>query len=70
MLKVDSGPCVTCVGPRVAGHITRMVHNGFEYSDMEVIVKAYDVLKSIEGLPNLELHERTMSETRESVKVS
>lgn len=46
-----------------------MVYNGFEYSDMEVIVKVYDMFKFIEGLLNLELYECIMSEIRESVKV-
>jgi 6-phosphogluconate dehydrogenase len=48
--KTDSGPCVTHVGPDGAGHFVKMVHNGIEYADMQLIAEAYDVLKRIGGL--------------------
>jgi 6-phosphogluconate dehydrogenase len=42
--KTDSGPCVTHVGPDGAGHFVKMVHNGIEYGDMQLIAEAYDLL--------------------------
>ncbi|HEX2061085.1 MAG TPA: NADP-dependent phosphogluconate dehydrogenase, partial [Thermoanaerobaculia bacterium] len=42
--KSDSGPCVTYCGPDGAGHFVKMVHNGIEYGDMQLIAEAYDVL--------------------------
>jgi 6-phosphogluconate dehydrogenase len=42
--KTDSGPCVTHVGPDGAGHFVKMVHNGIEYGDMQLIAEAYDML--------------------------
>ncbi|HKO56835.1 MAG TPA: NADP-dependent phosphogluconate dehydrogenase [Thermoanaerobaculia bacterium] len=43
--RSDSGPCVTHVGPDGAGHYVKMVHNGIEYGDMQLIAEAYDVLR-------------------------
>ncbi len=48
--KTDSGPCVTHVGPDGAGHFVKMVHNGIEYADMQLIAEAYDVLQRAGGL--------------------
>lgn len=48
--KVDDGPCVTYVGPDGAGHFVKMVHNGIEYGDMQLIAEAYDVLRRVGGL--------------------
>jgi 6-phosphogluconate dehydrogenase len=45
--KTDDGPCVMHVGPRGAGHYVKMVHNGLEYGDMQLIAEVYDVLKRI-----------------------
>ena len=42
--KSDSGPCVTHVGPDGAGHYVKMVHNGIEYGDMQLIAEAYEML--------------------------
>jgi 6-phosphogluconate dehydrogenase len=42
--KTDSGPCVTHVGPDGAGHYVKMVHNGIEYGDMQLIAEAYDLM--------------------------
>jgi len=42
--KSDSGPCVTYVGPDGAGHFVKMVHNGIEYGDMQLIAEAYEIL--------------------------
>ena len=43
--KVDGVPCCTHVGPDGAGHFVKMVHNGIEYSDMQLIAEAYDLLR-------------------------
>ncbi len=48
--KVDDGPCVTWIGPDGAGHFVKMVHNGIEYGDMQLIAESYDVLKNALGL--------------------
>ena len=42
--KSDSGPCVTYVGPDGSGHFVKMVHNGIEYGDMQLIAEAYEIL--------------------------
>jgi 6-phosphogluconate dehydrogenase len=42
--KVDDGPCVTYIGPGGSGHFVKMVHNGIEYGDMQLIAEAYDIL--------------------------
>jgi len=55
--QVDDGPCVTYVGSGGAGHYVKMVHNGIEYGDMQLIAEAYDVLKNGLGLSNQQLHE-------------
>ena len=55
--QVDDGPCVTYVGPGGAGHYVKMVHNGIEYGDMQLIAEAYDVLKNGLGLSNQQLQE-------------
>jgi 6-phosphogluconate dehydrogenase len=51
----DSGPCVTYVGPDGAGHFVKMVHNGIEYGDMQLIAEAYDLLRKALGLGAAEL---------------
>ena len=53
--KSDSGPCVTYVGPDGAGHFVKMVHNGIEYGDMQLIAEAYDLLRKALGLEAGEL---------------
>ena len=54
--QVDDGPCVTHVGPGGAGHYVKMVHNGIEYGDMQLIAEAYDILSRIGGLNAADLH--------------
>jgi 6-phosphogluconate dehydrogenase len=49
-------PCADWVGPRGAGHYVKMVHNGIEYGDMQLICEAYFVLKQALGLNNDELY--------------
>ncbi|MBD1935768.1 NADP-dependent phosphogluconate dehydrogenase [Microcoleus sp. FACHB-68] len=55
--QVDDGPCVTYIGPAGAGHYVKMVHNGIEYGDMQLIAEAYDLLKNALGLDHKQLHE-------------
>lgn len=55
--QVDSGPCVTWIGEGGAGNYVKMIHNGIEYGDMQLIAEAYDILKNVGGLSNEELHE-------------
>lgn len=55
--KVDGDPCTTYIGPDGAGHYVKMVHNGIEYGDMQLIGEAYFILKHVLGLTTEELHE-------------
>ncbi|ALS27419.1 NADP-dependent phosphogluconate dehydrogenase [Paenibacillus cisolokensis] len=59
--KVNGDPCCTYIGPDGAGHYVKMVHNGIEYGDMQLICEAYHLLTSVLGLTTEELHE-TFSE--------
>ncbi len=54
--QVDGTPCCTYIGDGGAGHYVKMVHNGIEYADMQLIAEAYDLLKNGAGLTNDELH--------------
>lgn len=47
--KVDGQPCCVHVGPDGAGHFVKMVHNGIEYADMQLIAEAYDLLSRVGG---------------------
>jgi 6-phosphogluconate dehydrogenase len=51
----DGKPCVVYLGPGGAGHYVKMVHNGIEYGDMQLIAEAYNVLRSALGLSAAEL---------------
>ncbi|MBX3015000.1 MAG: NADP-dependent phosphogluconate dehydrogenase [Caldilineaceae bacterium] len=53
----DGKPCVVHIGPRGAGHYVKMVHNGIEYGDMQLIAEAYDILQRALGLQPAELAE-------------
>jgi len=55
--QVDSGPCVTHLGPGGAGHFVKMVHNGIEYGLMQLIAEAYDLLKHGYGLSSADLRQ-------------
>ncbi|GAC1460248.1 MAG: NADP-dependent phosphogluconate dehydrogenase [Chamaesiphon sp.] len=55
--QVDDGPCVTYIGPGGAGHYVKMVHNGIEYGDIQLIAEAYDLLKNTLGLDSKQLHD-------------
>ncbi len=46
----DGTPCVTYIGPNGAGHYVKMVHNGIEYGDMELISESYNLLRNVLGL--------------------
>jgi 6-phosphogluconate dehydrogenase len=48
--KTESGPCVAHCGPDGAGHFVKMVHNGIEYGDMQLIAEAYDLLRRALGM--------------------
>jgi 6-phosphogluconate dehydrogenase len=54
---VDGTPCCTHVGPDGAGHFVKMVHNGIEYADMQLIAEAYDLLRRGLGMPPAEIAE-------------
>jgi 6-phosphogluconate dehydrogenase len=53
----DGQPCVDYMGARGAGHFVKMVHNGIEYGDMQLIAEVYDLLRRGLGLTAGELHE-------------
>ncbi|MFB5677568.1 NADP-dependent phosphogluconate dehydrogenase [Paenibacillus terreus] len=55
--KVNGDPCCTYIGPDGAGHYVKMVHNGIEYGDMQLICEAYHLLKSVLNVGADELHE-------------
>jgi 6-phosphogluconate dehydrogenase len=54
--KVEGEPCCTYIGADGAGHYVKMVHNGIEYGDMQLICEAYFLLKNVLGLSSEELH--------------
>jgi 6-phosphogluconate dehydrogenase len=53
----DGAPCVEYMGPGGAGHFVKMVHNGIEYGDMQLIAETYDLLSRGLGLSAKELHD-------------
>ena len=55
---VDGTPCCTYVGPDGAGHYVKMVHNGIEYADMQLIAESYDLLRHGVGLEVPEIADR------------
>ncbi|MDQ2588175.1 NADP-dependent phosphogluconate dehydrogenase [Saccharothrix yanglingensis] len=55
--QVDGVPCCVHVGPDGAGHFVKMVHNGIEYADMQLIAEAYDLLRRVGGLAPAEIAE-------------
>ena len=56
--KVEDGaPCCDWVGQDGAGHFVKMVHNGIEYGDMQIITEAYHMMKNLLGMSNDEMHE-------------
>jgi len=55
--KVDGEPCCTYIGADGAGHYVKMVHNGIEYGDMQLIGEAYLLMKNVLGMNHREMHE-------------
>lgn len=55
--KAQGEPCCTYIGPDGAGHYVKMVHNGIEYADMQLIAESYLILKHVGGFSNRELKE-------------
>jgi 6-phosphogluconate dehydrogenase len=55
--KVNGDPCCTYIGPDGAGHYVKMVHNGIEYGDMQLISEAYYLLKKVLKMDAQELHQ-------------
>jgi len=55
--QVEGEPCCTYIGPDGAGHYVKMVHNGIEYGDMQLIVEAYYIMAHALGLSAAELHD-------------
>ena len=55
--QVDGTPCCMHVGPDGAGHFIKMVHNGIEYADMQLIAEAYDLLRRAAGLEPAQIAE-------------
>src|SRR5690606_18160390 len=53
--KVDGVPCCTHIGPDGSGHFVKMVHNGIEYADMQVIGEAYQLLRDAAGMSPAEI---------------
>ncbi len=55
--KVENGvPCCDWVGENGAGHFVKMVHNGIEYGDMQLICEAYQIMKDLLGMSAIEMH--------------
>ncbi|MDR2496021.1 MAG: decarboxylating NADP(+)-dependent phosphogluconate dehydrogenase [Tannerellaceae bacterium] len=55
--KADGAPCCDWVGENGAGHFVKMVHNGIEYGDMQLICEAYQIMKDLLGMTAAEMHE-------------
>jgi len=55
--KVDGSPCCEWIGPNGAGHFVKMVHNGIEYGDMQIIAESYHIMKELLELSNQEMYE-------------
>jgi 6-phosphogluconate dehydrogenase len=56
--QTEAGACVTHVGPDGAGHFVKMVHNGIEYADMQLIAEVYDLMRRGGGLSEKEMAEQ------------
>lgn len=55
--KVDNQPCCEWIGENGSGHFVKMVHNGIEYGDMQLICEAYQIMRDVLGMSNKEMHE-------------
>ena len=56
-VSVDGTPCCAYMGPDGAGHYVKMVHNGIEYADMQLIAEAYDLMRTVYGMKAAEIGE-------------
>ncbi|WP_159716619.1 NADP-dependent phosphogluconate dehydrogenase [Geminicoccus flavidas] len=56
-VSVDGTPCCAYMGPDGAGHYVKMVHNGIEYADMQLIAEAYDLMRTVYGMSAAEIGE-------------
>ncbi len=54
-VSVDGTPCCAYMGPDGAGHYVKMVHNGIEYADMQLIAEAYDLMRTVYGMGAAEI---------------
>lgn len=54
--KVNGDPCVAYIGPGASGHFVKMVHNGIEYSMMQILAETYDLLKNVLGYNNEQIY--------------
>ena len=61
---MDGTPCCTYIGADGAGHYVKMVHNGIEYADMQLIAEAYDLLRHGVGLDAPEIAQSSTTGTR------
>ena len=52
----DNEPCCDWIGEDGSGHFVKMVHNGIEYGDMQLICEAYQIMKDVLGMSNDEMH--------------
>ena len=64
----DGSPCCEWVGENGAGHFVKMVHNGIEYGDMQLICEAYQLMRDGLGMTNEEMHEVFAAWNRTSLK--
>ena len=53
--QTEDGPCCTYMGKKGSGHFVKMVHNGIEYGDMQLIAEAYDIARRVVGLSTAEI---------------
>lgn len=53
--KVDNEPCCAYLGDEAAGHFVKMIHNGIEYADMQLIAEIYHIMKTMLGLPHKQM---------------
>src|SRR5881227_2922311 len=68
--QVDGEPCCSYMGPDGAGHYVKMVHNGIEYGDMQLICEAYAILKNVLGLSQRSCRHLRAVESRRARKLS
>jgi len=55
--KIEGSPCCEWLGPDGAGHFVKMVHNGIEYGDMQIIAESYHIMKELIGFSNLDMQQ-------------